>query len=76
MSQVDSNCVSAAETRQAYLDLAESGACSREDQPCLRDECEACRALNELIDQRGDECEKRGCTMLACIFDSQPAPSA
>lgn len=64
-----SSCITAAETRQAYLDLVASGLCGP-DSACLRDTCPACLPLNLLIDQRGAECDARGCTLARCVFES------
>lgn len=65
---VPSKCVTAHVSAREYNNLVESRVCG-DGQPCLRDECEHCAPLNTLIDQLGDECEKRGCTMRECIFD-------
>lgn len=65
-------CVSAEESRLAYLSLVQTKACG-EGVPCLRDECEHCGPLNELIDRLGEECDRRGCTLARCIYDP-PSP--
>lgn len=61
-------CVSAAETRLAYLSLVASRICG-DGTPCMRDDCVFCEPVNRLIDQRGDECEARGCTVYRCVYD-------
>lgn len=61
-------CLTAEETRLAYLLLAASGRCG-EDEACLLDTCPHCAALNALIEERGEECAGRGCTVGRCIYD-------
>lgn len=65
-----SNCVSAAEVRFAYLQLAASGVCGGKAGPCMKDHCPLCAEVNELISVRGDECLDRGCTLRACVYDA------
>jgi hypothetical protein len=62
-------CVSAAGSRQAYLDLVESTTCG-DGLPCLRDSCEHCGVLNKLVDRLGEECDRRGCTLARCVYES------
>jgi hypothetical protein len=66
-----SNCVTAEEVRQAYVSLGESRVCNN-GQSCLRDECYYCEPLLRLIEQRGDECLERGCTLRRCVYDAVP----
>jgi len=42
-------CVSAVETRQHYLELVASKVCNK-GKPCLRDHCQYCGPVLELID--------------------------
>jgi hypothetical protein len=65
-----SRCLTAREVRAAYLALAESGACGGAA-PCMRDTCVVCKPLNDLIDARGEQCERRGCTLNVCVYDVQ-----
>lgn len=62
-----SACISALETRQAYLDLVASQACA--PAPCLTDSCPQCLPLLALIDTRGTDCDARGCTPAHCVYD-------
>jgi hypothetical protein len=66
-----SNCVSATETRQAYLNLVAARLCG-DGHPCLADACAACGPLIFLIDVRSDECDQRGCTPSSCVYDAEP----
>lgn len=61
-------CVTAEDTRQAYLNLVASRKCGK-GTPCMRDSCKHCRPINLLIDLRGQQCEARGCTLRSCIYD-------
>lgn len=66
-----SSCITADETRSAYLELVSSRVCG-DGVPCLHDECEHCGPVMALVDQRSDECEARGCTINRCVFDPGP----
>lgn len=62
-------CVSAVETRQHYLELIASKVCGKGN-PCLRDHCEHCGPVLELIDKRALECDARGCSIVnGCVYD-------
>lgn len=63
-----SKCVTAHVSARLYANIVDDKLCGG-GRPCLRDECEHCGPLNALIDLLGDECERRGCTMLRCVFD-------
>lgn len=69
-AELASKCLTAHISAKAYQELVDFKQCG-DGMPCLNDECEYCGELNKLIDQLGDECELRGCTMLLCVHDDQ-----
>lgn len=62
-------CVSAADSRHAYLELTHDRACPQGAQPCLRDSCTVCGPVLWMMDAASDACDARGCSPSRCVYD-------